>query len=192
VSEKPSYLGLLNAISVGESNAHCYLSAWAETTPDDGVRAVLRTVAAREGEHGMSFAKRINELGYHVRTKEDPNTAKVMDLVTSDCSDLEKMEKLHFDRYDTGKTPDIFDSMFADQTIDIRTGELLGRYIAEERDSGRLLRSCYEQVKAGSTSSVASLEQKVDDLCRVVDELRQVVGADERRGRTNGRTKVTR
>jgi hypothetical protein len=31
--------------------------------------------------------------------------------------------------------------MFSDKTIDPVTGGLLGRYIAEERDTGRLLRS---------------------------------------------------
>ena len=63
MSDKPSYLGLLNAIAIAESQAHDYLCAWAEVTPSDDVRCVLRKVAAREGEHGMSFAKRINELG---------------------------------------------------------------------------------------------------------------------------------
>ena len=33
--------------------------------------------------------------------------------------------------------------LFRDTSIDIQTGELLGRYIAEERDTGRLFRSCY-------------------------------------------------
>ena len=33
MSDKPSYLGLLNAISVGESEAHCYLNAWIERRP---------------------------------------------------------------------------------------------------------------------------------------------------------------
>ena len=50
-------------------------------------------------------------------------------------------------RLDTGDKPDIFDGFFKDHSIDIRTGELLGRYIAEERDTARLLRGCYEQLK---------------------------------------------
>src|SRR5438094_6567075 len=72
MAEKPSYLGLLNAVSLAESGAHCYLSAWAGVTKNDDVRAVLRTVAAREGEHGMAFAKRIDELGYCLEEREDP------------------------------------------------------------------------------------------------------------------------
>ena len=34
MSDKPSYLGLLNAVSNAESQAECYLTAWAEVTPD--------------------------------------------------------------------------------------------------------------------------------------------------------------
>jgi hypothetical protein len=67
MSDKPRYLGLLNAIAIAESRAHTYLRAWAERTPSDDVRRVLKSDAAREGEDGMSFARRINELGYEVR-----------------------------------------------------------------------------------------------------------------------------
>jgi hypothetical protein len=92
------------------------------------------------------------------------------------------MELLGLGRLDTGDRPDIFDGFFKDHSIDIRTGELLGRYIAEERDSARLLRSCYEQLKAAAspavtTDHVAGLEDKVDALCRAVEELRQIVCA---------------
>jgi len=184
MSDKPSYLGLLNAIAVAESAACEYLTAWADTTPSPDVRNVLLTVAAREGEHGMSFAKRINELGYEVRRKDDPNQEKTLALVRSDRSDLKKFEKLKLHQLDTGDQPDIFDGFFKDHSIDIRTGELLGRYIAEERDSARLFRGCYEQlVAAGNGSanatseSLQSLDAKVDALCRAVDELRQIVVA---------------
>src|SRR4051812_13352986 len=174
MSDKPSYLGLLNAIAVAEAEAHQYLVAWADVTPSPDVRNVLLTVAAREGEHGMSFAKRINELGYEVRCKENPNQAKAMALVQSDRSDLKKMEKLGLEKLYTDDQPDIFDGLFKDHSIDIRTGELLGRYIAEERDTARLFRDCYEQLvaareagdaKSERTSSLAALESKVDALC---------------------------
>jgi rubrerythrin len=178
MADKPSYLGLLNAIAVAESRAHTYLCAWADVTTSDDVRAVLRKVAAREGEHAMSFARRINELGYDVRRKDDEETDKKIALVTSGCSDLEKMEALKLHRLDRGDKPDIFDDFFKDHSIDIATGELLGRYIAEERDTGRILRDCYQQLKAaagGSTAAaddrLASLEGKVDELCNTVGEL---------------------
>src|ERR1700692_1019731 len=155
MADKPSYLGLLNAIAVAESRAQAYLCAWADVTDSDDVRAVLRKVAAREGEHAMSFAKRIDELGYAVRPKDDDDIDKRIALVTSDCSDLEKMEALKLHRLDRGDKPDIFDDFFKDHSIDIATGELLGRYIAEERDTARLLRQCYEQLKPQSTSGPA-------------------------------------
>src|SRR5690348_13836501 len=107
MSTKPSYLGLLNAVAVAEGRAHTYLTAWAEVTPSPDVRNVLLTVAAREGEHAMTFAKRINELGYEVRRKDDPDLDKAMALVTSDRSDLEKMTKLRLEQLDTGDKPDI-------------------------------------------------------------------------------------
>jgi hypothetical protein len=137
----------------------------------------------------MSFAKRINELGFAVREKEDPKFAKRLAIARSDRTDLEKMDKLGLGRLDTGSAPDIFDDIFKDHSIDIRTGELLGRYIAEERDTGRLLRCCYEQLraragapaKAGSRSAspdqLSSLEAKVDALCLAVEELRGIVSA---------------
>jgi hypothetical protein len=190
MSDKPSYLGLLNAISVAESRAHCYLTAWAGVTDRADVRGVLLTVAAREGEHGMSFAKRINELGFELRQPAD-NQEKIdetMAIVTSSRSDLEKMKALKLHRLDTGDASDIFDDFFKDHSIDIGTGALLGRYIAEERDSGRLLRHCYEQLKAetrggrhdddhSDSPTLQSLDVKVDALCRAVDELRQIVCA---------------
>ena len=153
MAEKPSYLGLLNAIAVAEASAHEYLTAWIAVTPNPDVEAVLRKVAAREGEHGMSFAKRLDELGFQVRPKDDPKRAKRLKIAASDCSDLEKMEALGLHRLDMAEKPDIFDDFFRDHSIDIRTGELLGRYIAEERDTARLLRSCYEQLKEQAEAS---------------------------------------
>jgi rubrerythrin len=184
VSEKPSYLGLLNAISLGESAAHCYLNAWIESTPNPDVKAVLTTVCHREGEHGLAFAKRIDELGYSLMQKDNPKFAEQMEIAGSNRSDLEKFELLGVGRPE-GDGPDIFAGMFNDTTIDIATGQLLGRYIAEERDSGRLLRECYNQLKAecetpaagASSNQIAALDEKVDALCRAVDELRQIVCA---------------
>jgi hypothetical protein len=193
MSDKPSYLGLLNAIALGEGRAHTYLSAWVAKTTNPDVRSVLSTVAAREGEHGMSFAKRINELGYSVRDKDDPGFEKRLAIASSDRSDLEKMEKLGLGRLDTGDRPDLFDDVFKDHTIDIATGALLGRYVTEERDSARMLRCCYEQLKTGAATSslgasdrLEAVEAKVDALCAAVDELRQMVGTAAKTATPNG------
>ena len=151
-SGKPTYLGLLNTISLAETRAYRYLTEWASLTRDPDVRDVLLKVAAREGEHGMAFAKRVNELGYSVRPKEPAGDSdgedKAIQIVRSDRSDLEKIEALGLEKLDTGDEPDVFDGLFKDHTIDIATGELLGRYIAEERDTARLLRACYDQLRA--------------------------------------------
>jgi hypothetical protein len=202
MSDKPSYLGLLNAIAIGESQAHCYLSAWIDKTTDPDVKATLSTVAAREGEHGMSFAKRINELGYSVLPRDDGGAFdKRLAIASSDRSDLEKMEKLGLGRLDTGDKPDIFDGVFKDHSIDVATGELLGRYIAEERGSARLLRCCYEQVKARAEQPAATngadadrlgaLEAKLDAVCDALGQLTAAVGpAAKRNGNSNGSAKV--
>jgi rubrerythrin len=192
-SEKPTYLGLLNAISLAESRAHCYLTEWASVTPDPDVRRVLLTVAAREGEHGMAFAKRINELGFELRPKADERADRALEIVRSDRSDLEKMEELGLDKLDSGDEPDVFDGIFRDHTIDVQTGELLGRYVAEERDTARLLRACHGQLCAvreategrkgdGKASravakQINALDAKIDSLARAVEELRQIVCA---------------
>jgi Mn-containing catalase len=144
VSDKPSYLGLLNAISLSEASNYRLLVEWVAVTKDPEVRQVLLMLAGREGEHGMTFARRINELGYEVRPGPEDGTDPRLEIIRSDCSDLEKMERaLGLTDLDTTAEPDIFERYFTDHSIDIRTGELLGRFIAEERDSERKLRQCY-------------------------------------------------
>lgn len=152
MGDKPSYLGLLNAVAVAEAEAERYLDAWAEVTPRDDVRQVLRTVALREGEHGKAFAKRICELGYEVRPREDAGSGRRMAIASSTTlSDAEKFEQLGLGRPVEGD--DIFAGFFKDQTIDIQTGALLGRYVAEERDSARLLRECCATLTADAAAS---------------------------------------
>jgi rubrerythrin len=175
MSEKPSYLGLLNAIAVAEAEAECYLDAWASVTPREDVRRTLQTIALREGEHGKAFAKRICELGFSVVPKEDPKAAERMSVACSaEMSDREKFECLGL-----GQAPrdgdDIFAGMFRDQNIDIQTGQLLGRYIAEERDSGRLFRECYSALVTADEccepASVGSVEERLDRIERMLEKL---------------------
>jgi hypothetical protein len=187
VSETPTYLGLLNGISLAESRAHRYFDAWIAVTDNAAVREVLQTVSLREGEHGMAFAKRINELGYQLRDKADAGSDKAMAIASSDLPDIEKFRELRLHRI----SEDIlgfFDNVFADHTIDIQTGALLGRYIAEEHDTARLFRCCYDALVAdeatngarGATPSddrIDALAGQVELLCRAVDDLRQVVCA---------------
>src|SRR5262245_16394922 len=188
MADKPSYLGLLNAISCAETRAHCYLTAWAEVTPDPDVRKVLLTVAAREGEHGMAFAKRIDELGFELKPTDDPGFDDRMELVRSrDKTDLEKLDAIGLLNFCVADgEPDVFDNFFRDHSIDIQTGALLGRYIAGERDTLRLVTGCASvlqsranggEATAPTSDQLAGLEQKVDAVCQAVEELRQIVCA---------------
>ena len=144
MSEKPSYLGLLNAISVAECAAGEYLAAWVAVTPSADVRAVINSIALRESEHGLAFAKRIDELGYSVIPKHDPKHAGRMVIAASTAlSDKEKFEALRLGQPPQSGARDIFDTFFENKDLDPVTGALLGRYVAEERDSGRKLAECY-------------------------------------------------
>lgn len=143
MSQRPSYLGLLNAIAVAEGEAEEYLACWASVTGNDAVRKVISTVALREGEHAKAFEKRICELGYELRGGER-DSDKLDIAASTELTDRQKFERLGLGTQSDG--PDVFSRMFDDKTIDIQTGALLGRYIAEERDSGRMLAECYDQL----------------------------------------------
>lgn len=149
-SAKPSYIGLLNAIAVAETAAEPIFLAWADKTDDAALAKALRFVGMREGEHGKAFAKRMLELGYEVRQPAvvgpDP---ELMKIAGSRRSDLRKFTELGFGK-DPGET-DVFDNMFNDKNIDPVTGGLLGRYIAEERDSVRLLAGERQRIEKAAT-----------------------------------------
>jgi rubrerythrin len=188
MSDKPSYLGLLNSLSLAETAAGEYLSCWIAATPHEGVRQTLTCVAARETEHGAAFAKRITELGYSLIQKErDESFDKSMAIASSTTlTDLEKFEKLGYKRNpkkNDADNPDVFAKFFFNHDIDPQTGALLGRYICEERDSGKLLNACYAQLVAeceagmspsgaASDDRIAALDAKIDAVCEVVTQLR--------------------
>jgi len=75
----------------------------------------------------------------------------------------------------------------------VQTGELLGRYIAEERDSGRMLRGCYNVLReraggarrpgtnaAASASELRELHGRLDEICAAIGKLQQEVTAQRR------------
>ena len=185
--DKPSYIGLLNAISLGESEAECYLDAWAAVTPDDGVRSVISTIALREGEHGKAFAKRLCELGYGVQPRESNTTSKMDIACSTTLSDKEKFEKLGLGRgvRERADDNDVFVNMFKDTTVDIQTSTLLGRYVAEERDSGRMLAGCYAELcrrgngDSGATSATvtAGLEARLGRVEALLEQICEKVSA---------------
>ena len=174
MSTEPSYLPLLRRIANAECNAEAYLSAWAAATPRDDVRQVITTVARREGEHTKAFQKRICELGFEVTIDEAPETAgRVAIGGASDLTDREKFEKLGLGSPPDTSTPDRWAGYFGDRSIDIATGELLGRFIAEERDSVRLLAGCYAALCAeeGTTTSAEGTDARLERIERVLKRL---------------------
>ena len=180
MSDKPSYLGLLNAIAVGERGGEQLFDTWACATTNDDVRAVLRTVALREGEHARSFAKRIDELGFSVLDRPDADLPRRLELAASTTvSDREKFERLGFSKAPEGR--DVFASFFDDTTMDIETGTLMGRYVSEERDTGRRLRACYAALVAAEpgTSAAGSTSDGVttDELCARLDRIEQTLAS---------------
>ena len=144
MSEKPSYLGLLNAVSVAETDAGQYLAAWAAVTPSKDVRAVINTIALRETEHGLAFAKRIDELGYRSsprRTRRTPSGWP--SPARPRCRTRRSSRPSGSAGARRTARRDVFDTFFENKDLDPVTGGLLGRYVAEERDSGRKFAECY-------------------------------------------------
>ncbi len=166
---KPSYLGLLNAIAVGESRGFELLSTWAACTGNPGVREVLTTVAIREREHGAAFAKRLHELGFSVRERPSERFAADLALAASKADDCAKFQQIL--RYDETPGEDRLYTLLNDSTIDPLTGALLGRFIAEERDSERQLRACHHSLKAPDADDSVLFQELTERLERLTTTL---------------------
>jgi hypothetical protein len=144
MTTKPTYLGLLNAISNGETQAARYFKAWLAQTTDPDVRSVVQLVAVREAEHGLAFEKRIVELGYTLRDRPSPEADEKLAYLSDPArSDLDRLLFLGYG----APRDDPFGKLFDDRSIDPQTGALLGRYLAEERDTIRRLRALTETLK---------------------------------------------
>lgn len=144
---KPRYLGLLNAISLGETQAGVYLRAWADATTDEELACTLRLVAARESSHGEVFCRRLCELGYELRQKVDPGAAeRIARYANPKVSDLEKIGR---SRNEVDKDPFAeIEQKMNEGFYDPLTCNLLNWYIGEERDSLKRLRAAYARVRA--------------------------------------------
>ena len=172
MSDKPSYLKTLNAIANGERRAGIYLKAWADKTGDEAVKEVLTTVALRETEHAWAFEKRMCELGFDVQDRPDASFEGKMECVQSNSSDLEKFEMVGYKSYGPDEErPNVFEDIFNDTSIDIQTGALLGRYVAEEHDSGRLLQACFDALKGEAGASAEHADVTIADVCSAVEAL---------------------
>ena len=146
--QKPAYLGLLNAISLGESAAGVYLDAWADVTTNEDLACTLRLVAARERSHGEVFCRRIAELGFELRRKPNAKDAEQLaKLSNPNISDLEKLPP----RGEAGGSEPFAEikKAIAAGDFDPMTANLMSWYIAEEIDSGRRLAEVYRGVREG-------------------------------------------
>lgn len=178
---EPTFIPLLNSIAVNERKGEALLSAWADATPDAELESVLRFVAIREGEHAAAFTKRLCELGHAVCEETAYQVFDDFDglcaFLASDAGDADKVARL---RGGDGDGSDPFRGFFNDTTIDPDTGALLGRYICEERDSGRRLEAQYQRICAadfGSTdddiaAGMTALTAKIDALAAQIAELK--------------------
>lgn len=145
MSDKPSYLGLLNAIAVGEARGHQVLDAWSRSTSCAELAGELRMIAIREAEHAAAFRKRLSELGFQVRQTPPGRFEDDLACARSSVSDQEKFQRLITpDSSASGEDP--LANLFRDPTIDAETGALLGRFIAEERDTQRRLEAACQRV----------------------------------------------
>jgi hypothetical protein len=159
--EKPSYLGLLNAISLAESAAGVYLEAWADVTPNEDLACTLRLVAARERSHGEVFCRRIAELGYSLKKKSNPDDARrLAKLADPTISDLEKIGP---EREEEADPFGDIRRKLAEGEFDTMTANLMTWYIAEEKDSGRRLREAYECVREGARRGKPARSERAGD-----------------------------
>jgi rubrerythrin len=152
---KPTYLGLLNAITLAERNAGVYLRAWAAATTDPELRRALDLVAARETTHGEVFRQRIERLGHAVREDEDAELAERIRVYGDPgVSDLEKIQAARR-RNPPGKAEAFFasiDERASDESVDALTRDTLRWFVHEERDSRALLLSVYDRIdREGAT-----------------------------------------
>jgi rubrerythrin len=173
MSDTPSYVKTLNAIAIGERRGHALFDAWAATTSDAELKLTLTTVAIREREHAAAFTKRLCELGYDVTNEFAEDFEPRLAKLRSNASDVEKFESMF--GYGRERGDESLGSIFDDRTIDPRTGALLGRFIAEERDSRRRLQAACEKLQrtpAGDDAGLAQITQRLERLTQTIEELK--------------------
>jgi len=177
----PAYYDLLSKIAAGECQGAIAFKAWAAATPNPDFAKVLKTIAIREAEHSAAFEKRLCELGQAVDFNDvDPKTKENLEFLASDAGDLEKIKCLGFD--DLGDK-DTLSALLRDRSIDPITGALMGRFIAEERDTARMVNECCQQMfgdeapKAANTNDVTlgQVCEAVTSLTGLVQELQSEI-----------------
>jgi quercetin dioxygenase-like cupin family protein len=174
-NDTPAYYDLLSKISAGECSGAAAFNAWATATTNPDFAKVLKIVAIREAEHSAAFEKRLCELGHSVDFSDvDPKTSENLKFLGSDASDLDKIKLLGFDDL---KDKDTLSALLRDRSIDPITGALMGRFIAEERDTARMINDCCQQMYGGEQQPEAANTNEVTlgQVCEAVTSLTGLV-----------------
>jgi hypothetical protein len=110
-----------------------------------------------------------------VRQKSNDRFFEHQELAQSDAGDRKKFEVILGDGANSGAVAedDQFGKLFDDESIDPQTGALLGRFVAEERDSGRRLKAAYQQLE-NPPADDNLLRDIVDRLDRVTSTLEEL------------------
>ena len=146
---RPTFLKVLNGLAGAEWSAHHEFGAWAKVTRDEALRPLLLLVAAREGEHALSFEKRIIDLGFTLLPRPKSDHDECMRVLSDpSVSDLDKLEFFGYGDGGQYGESDTFATLFEDRSMDIETSTLMGRYVGEERDTSRRLRAAYKVLQA--------------------------------------------
>ena len=71
--------------------------------------------------------------------------------------------------------------LLSDTTLDPQTGALLGRFICEERDTGRRLKACYQALKDSTAKTTKPMaDTNLDQVCEQLAMLTEKVEAMSR------------
>ncbi len=164
MAKKPSYVGLLNTIANAERGGYELFKAWSDSTKDQQLKPTLDMVAVREMEHSWAFEKRLTELGFALQVKTSKALSKQVRYFKSSASDKDKFAALGVGTQNTKNAdPEEVDNLLqilSDKTIDPQTGELMGRFIAEERDSGRQLQKAFRSMLSRKQNKKSMIRKK--------------------------------
>ena len=187
MSDKPSYLGLLNAIANGESQAECYLNAWAEVdarrrrasghldgrAPRGRARQGVREAAVRARLHACSPAR--------IRS----STRRWTIAGDKHLTDREKFEKLGFSPAErsepSGPTSSHVVRRQDDRHPDRRAARSLHRRGARQRPHARgVLPTSCAQPRTATRSRTATAATCRAQLGRIEDLLEKLVAKKAR------------
>ena len=195
MSEKPSYLGLLNAIAVGERGGEELFEAWAAASPNDDVRAVLTTVALREGEHARQFSQADQRARLLGDPQGGPGLPGRVALVSAPTSPTARSSSGSASASAPKGGKDIFANFFSDISMDIETERADGslrRRGARHRPPPACRATAIISRAAGSNGQpdMAALEARLE---RIECALAELAAAKQRRPAAEGRRrKATR